>query len=93
MLGDPVLIRLGILTLIEYLREVGGPGPLLLRARSEGGLVKLGLAHGRAQPPEAAPTADLRLALAQRIAEINSGRLLTETEAGRSYLTMTLLPA
>lgn len=93
VLGDPVLIRLGILTLIEYLREMGGSGPLLLRARSEGGLVKLGLAHGRAQPPEAAPTADLRLALAQRIAEINSGRLLTETEAGRSYLTMTLLPA
>ncbi len=93
VLGDPVLIRLGILTLIEYLREVGGSGPLLLRARSEGGLVKLRLAHGKARLPEAALTADLRLALAQHIAEINSGRLLTETEAEHSYLTLTLLPA
>lgn len=93
VLGDPVLIRLGILTLLEYLREVGGSGPLLLRACSEGGLVKLRLAHGRARLPEAAPSADLRLALAQRIAEINSGHLLTDSDAERSYLTMTLLPA
>ncbi|HLA76410.1 MAG TPA: hypothetical protein VJU18_02395 [Vicinamibacteria bacterium] len=93
VLGDPALLRLGILTLIEYLRELGGSGPLLVQARSEGGLVKLRLARDAAPTPEVSPSSDLRLALAQRIAEINSGRLLVESEAGRSFFTLTLLPA
>lgn len=91
VLGDPVLLRVAVLTLLEYLREVGGPGPLILQARSEGGLVKLRLGH--AQTTASFPQGDLRLTLAQRIAELNGGRLIAEAEAGRSFFTLTLLPA
>ncbi|HEX6739082.1 MAG TPA: hypothetical protein VF310_12455 [Vicinamibacteria bacterium] len=96
--GDAALLRLAVGALIEHV-EAAGASSLELRTRLEPGRVKIqvrGAAAGAAAPgtPEQAGLNQLRLALAQRIAELHGGMVGQESaDDGPPWTTLVLPPA